>query len=239
MLWTGDFVRPKLKYRCLKREDAEEDVLAEVKARPGKAGIVYCIRRSDVDDIAKRLKKEKIKAVAYHAGMDDEDRTRAQDRFASGEVDVVVATVAFGMGIDRSDIRYVLHAAMPKSLEHYQQETGRAGRDGKPADCILFHSGQDFQMWNSIITKNESGDLDTKLKMLSEMYNFATSARCRHRRLVEYFGQSLIFVSSVSLARVSVVSRCLGPSASAVMKGRLMLVDWVVESSILAFSAAS
>jgi ATP-dependent DNA helicase RecQ len=189
VLLTGDFFRPNLNYRCLKREDAEEDVLAEVRARPGKAGIVYCIRRSDVDDIAKRLKQEKIKAVAYHAGMDDEDRTRAQDRFASGEVDVVVATVAFGMGIDRSDIRYVLHAAMPKSLEHYQQETGRAGRDGLPADCILFHSGQDYQMWNSIITKNESGDLDTKLKMLSEMYNFATSARCRHRRLVQYFGQ--------------------------------------------------
>jgi len=186
---VGDFFRPNLSYSCVKRSDAEEEIVDEVKKRPGQAGIVYCIRRADVDDIAKRLKREKIKAAPYHAGMDDEDRTRTQDRFAAAEVDVVVATVAFGMGIDRSDIRYVLHAAMPKSLEHYQQETGRAGRDGKPADCILFHSGQDYQMWNSIISKNESGDLDTKLKMLSEMYNYATSARCRHRRLVEYFGQ--------------------------------------------------
>jgi ATP-dependent DNA helicase RecQ len=151
---------------------------------------VYCIRRADVDSLAKQLKREKIRAAPYHAGMDDEDRTRTQDRFAAGEIDVVVATVAFGMGIDRADIRYVLHAAMPKSLEHYQQETGRAGRDGKPADCILFYSGQDFQLWHSIISKNETTDADAKIKMLSEMYNFATSARCRHRRLVEYFGQS-------------------------------------------------
>ncbi len=187
---VGDFFRPNLRYRCVKRNNAFSEVVDAVKQRAGQPGIVYCIRRADVDALASWLKSLKIKATPYHAGMEDDARTRAQDRFSSGEVDVVVATVAFGMGIDRADIRYVLHAAMPKSIEHYQQETGRAGRDGKPADCVLFHSGQDFQLWRSIIEKNETTDLDAKLKMLSEMYNFATSARCRHRRLVEYFGQS-------------------------------------------------
>jgi ATP-dependent DNA helicase RecQ len=188
---VGDFFRPNLRYRVQKRESAGDDLLLEaVRRRPGEAGIVYCIRRADVDDLAAGLKRARIKAAPYHAGMDDDERTRTQDRFAAGEVDVVVATVAFGMGIDRADIRYVFHAAMPKSIEHYQQETGRAGRDGKPADCVLFHSGQDYQLWHSIISKNETGDVDTKLRMLSEMYGFATSARCRHRRLVEYFGQS-------------------------------------------------
>jgi ATP-dependent DNA helicase RecQ len=186
---VGDFFRPNLRYQVARRSDASQDILEEIRRHPGQAGIVYCIRRSDVEEIAQDLRRAKIRAVPYHAGMDDEDRTRAQDRFASGEVDVVVATVAFGMGIDRSDIRFVLHAAMPKSIEHYQQETGRAGRDGKPADCVLFYSGQDYQLWHSIISKNESGDLDTKLRMLSQMYNFSTGARCRHRRLVEYFGQ--------------------------------------------------
>jgi ATP-dependent DNA helicase RecQ len=186
---VGDFFRPNLNYRCVRRGDAFEDVLGLIRAHPGEAGIVYCIRRADVDDLAERLAEAGVKAQAYHAGMDDEERTRAQDRFAAREVDVVVATVAFGMGIDRADIRFVAHAAMPKSIEHYQQETGRAGRDGAPADCVLFHSGQDYQLWKLIIEKNEPSDAGEKLRMLSEMYGFATGMSCRHRRLVEYFGQ--------------------------------------------------
>jgi ATP-dependent DNA helicase RecQ len=189
-LLVGDFFRPNLKYRVARRDDALEDCLREIRSRPGQAGIVYCIRRADVDSVAAGLRRARIRAAPYHAGMDDEARTRTQDRFAAGELDVVVATVAFGMGIDRADLRFVFHAAMPKSVEHYQQETGRAGRDGKDADCILFYSGQDYQLWKSIIEKNETTDAEAKLRMLSEMYGFCTGGRCRHRRLVEYFGQA-------------------------------------------------
>jgi ATP-dependent DNA helicase RecQ len=187
---VGDFFRPNLRYRAAPRGDALEDVLGEIRRHAGEGGIVYCIRRADVDGLAEGLRRAGVRAAPYHAGMDDADRTRTQDRFAAGEVDVVVATVAFGMGIDRADLRFVLHAAMPKSLEHYQQETGRAGRDGAPADCVLFHSGQDYQLWRTIIEKNEGADRDAKLRMLSQMYRFCTASRCRHRQLVEYFGQA-------------------------------------------------
>ncbi|HEX7896913.1 MAG TPA: ATP-dependent DNA helicase RecQ [Planctomycetota bacterium] len=187
---VGDFFRPNLNYRAVERGDATADVLREVKARPGQPGIVYCIRRADVDDIAETLQDSGVKAAPYHAGMDDDARTTTQDRFTAGEIDVVVATVAFGMGIDRADIRFVLHAAMPKSLEHYQQETGRAGRDGGPSDCVLFWGGQDYQLWRSIIEKNDAGDADEKIRMLGEMYGFCSRPRCRHRHLVEYFGQA-------------------------------------------------
>src|SRR5262249_39809625 len=160
------------------------------------AGIIYCIRRRDVDDLNAILQLRGFKSLPYHAGLLPEERTRTQEAFANEKCDLVVATVAFGMGIDRSNIRVVLHTGMPKSVEHYQQEIGRAGRDGLEAECALLHSGSDVVTWKFILEKSAEQDqadrsyLASSLKHLNDMDRYCRSAVCRHRALVEYFGQA-------------------------------------------------
>jgi ATP-dependent DNA helicase RecQ len=193
---VGVFDRPNLTYRVLPRHDLGKQV-AEVLARhTNEGGIIYALRRRDVDDLAASLKAKGVNVVAYHAGMSADMRQNAQEAFTRERCDVVVATVAFGMGIDRSNVRFVLHVAMPKSLEHYQQETGRAGRDGLEAECVLLHSGADYVTMKSILEKsaNDAGAdasfLPNAIKHLDDMNRYARGAVCRHRALVEHFGQT-------------------------------------------------
>jgi ATP-dependent DNA helicase RecQ len=193
---VGNFDRPNLTYRILPRHDLLKQVGEVLDRHPSEAGIVYCLRRRDVDVLAAALQSKGVSAMPYHAGMDPEQRQATQDAFAAEQCDVVVATVAFGMGIDRSNVRFVLHTAMPKSLEHYQQETGRAGRDGLEAECVLLHSGADFLSLKAIMEKSAAEAnadptfLLNGLKHLEDMDRYCRGAVCRHRALVQYFGQA-------------------------------------------------
>lgn len=191
----GSFDRPNLTYRVVSRREPLKQVLDVIDRHPREAGIIYCLRRRDVDDLAAALQRHGCNALPYHAGLAAEQRHQAQEAFTAEQCDVIVATVAFGMGIDRSNVRYVLHTAMPKSLEHYQQETGRAGRDGLEAECVLLHSGADFLTWKAILEKSAAEEaidasfLPGALKHLEDMDAYCRGAVCRHRALVQYFGQ--------------------------------------------------
>ena len=192
---VGRFDRPNLTYRILPRSNLDAQLIETLKRHKDEAAIVYCISRKDTESVAAMLKAAGFKAAAYHAGMDPHARASTQDAFAKERLDVVVATVAFGMGIDRSNVRCVIHAAMPKSIEHYQQETGRAGRDGLEAECVLFRGAGDSRRWELLMTRSagESGQPEVltkaQVELVREMEAFASSRTCRHRALSAYFGQ--------------------------------------------------
>jgi len=192
---VGTFDRPNLVYRVIPRVDARAQALEVLKRHPGEAAIVYCISRKDTESMAAFLQANRLRAGYYHAGMEADQRRRTQEAFAAEALDVVAATVAFGMGIDRSDVRCVIHAAMPKSIEHYQQETGRAGRDGLEAECVLLYSAADILRWQSLIEKSAAETasapeiIAASRGLLEHTRRLCTSVHCRHRKLSEYFGQ--------------------------------------------------
>jgi ATP-dependent DNA helicase RecQ len=194
-IFVGTFDRPNLVYRIVPRVDAQMQVLEILQRHRAEAAIVYCISRKDTESMAAFLQRNRLRAAFYHAGMEADERRRTQDAFASEAIDVVAATVAFGMGIDRSDVRCVIHAAMPKSIEHYQQETGRAGRDGLEAECVLLYSAADVLRWQSLMEKSAAeADAATEIvvasrQLLDHMRRLCTGISCRHRKLSEYFGQ--------------------------------------------------
>ncbi|GIV60275.1 DNA helicase RecQ [Rhodocaloribacter litoris] len=198
---VGRFDRPNLIYRVFPRLNLREQLLDVLDRHRGEAVIVYCITRDETERLAASLREAGFRAAAYHAGMPAGDRRAAQEAFTNEEIDVIVATVAFGMGIDRSDVRCVIHAGMPQSVEHYQQETGRAGRDGLAAECILFYSPADTLRWQSLIEKRGANTGEHTrahrtrhaarhaLRLLAHMRRFAAPGQCRHKSLSEYFGQ--------------------------------------------------
>jgi ATP-dependent DNA helicase RecQ len=197
---VGTFDRPNLVYRVVPRTDRIPQVLEVLGRHRGEASIVYCISRRETEQLAARLAAEGLLARPYHAGLDAKERHRTQEAFARETIDVVVATVAFGMGIDRSDVRLVLHTSLPKSLEAYQQETGRAGRDGLAAECVLLYSSADVFSWESLVRKSAAESelepdeqealIASQAEHLHAMRRYAQAARCRHAALSEYFGQA-------------------------------------------------
>ncbi len=217
--FKSSFNRPNLYYEVRsKTQDVDKDIIKFIKQHPGKSGIIYCLSRKKVEELAEVLKANDIKAAPYHAGLDSALRSQTQDDFLMEEIDVIVATIAFGMGIDKPDVRFVIHYDIPKSLEGYYQETGRAGRDGGEGMCITFYAQKDLQKLDKFMEGKPVAEQDIGRQLLAETAAYAESSVCRRKMLLNYFGETY------DKDNCQNCDNCLHPKTKIEAKDQLLMV---------------